>query len=88
MSVWNYDDTPAPAGGPVTLNGEPGYQLALYDGADVGEQYLDDPDESVLFTSPEAARAWLAAVTEVLSPYIESGDRSQRVPDSTGWIVE
>lgn len=81
MSVWNYDDTPAPAGGP-------GYQLALYDGGLDDEQYLDDPDETILFTSPEAARAWLAAATEVLSPYIERGDRSQRVPDSTGWIVE
>ena len=86
MSVFHYDDTPLPVGIPVRMNGSPtSYQLGLYDGADYGDQYADEPENAVLFQSPEAAGRWLEAVTAVLTPYIESGDREIRVPNLDGW---
>lgn len=86
MSIWHYNETPLPVGLPVRANGDDNwYNLGLYDGALYSDQYADEPEEGVLFESPEAAQAWLAAVTAVLGPYIEDGDRSTRVPDPTGW---
>lgn len=84
--IFQYNDTPLPVGNPANLNGsEASYELGLADGGYHGEQYPDEPEESITFESPEAAGAWLAAATAVLTPYIESGDRSRRIPDATGW---
>jgi len=89
MSVFHYDETPLPIGLPVHMNGSnTSYQLGLYDGALYGDQYIDDPEEGVLFESPEGARKWLTAVYEALTPYIESGDRDLRVPNPDGWSVD
>jgi len=86
MSTIQYDDTPLPVGNPITLNNnENAYELGFFDGSDYGDQFADDPDDGVTFESPKAARAWLDAVTAVLSPYIERGDRDVRVPNATGW---
>lgn len=86
MGVFVYDDSALPVGNPVRMNGsEESYALGLYDGANHGEQYPDEPEETVLFESPDVARAWLAAVTEVLTPYIVMGDREARYPDLDGW---
>ncbi|MCM0622192.1 hypothetical protein [Nocardioides bruguierae] len=86
ISVFHYNGNPLPVGNPVSMNGSrQSYALGFYDGADYGEQYADEPEEGVLFQSPEAAEAWLEAVTAVLTPYIETGDRSARRPDPDGW---
>lgn len=86
MSVFHYDESALPVGLPVNMNGsDESYQLGLYDGAIHADQYPDEPEEGVLFESPDGARAWLEAVTVALTPYIESGDRSARIPDSAGW---
>ncbi len=85
MSTWHYDETPLPVGLPIRANGQDAYELGIYDGALYSDQYADEPDEGVLFMSPEGAAAWLAAATEALTPYIESGDRSARIPDADGW---
>ena len=88
MSTFHYDETPLPVGYAVRMNGsKTSYGLGLYDGADHGDQYADDPEYSVLFESPDAARRWLETATAVLTPYIESGDSAPRVPDPTGWAV-
>lgn len=89
MSTFTYDDTPLPVGAPVNMNGsKESYELGLYDGALYAEQYADEPEEGVLFQSPEAARRWLEAVTAVLTPYIATGDRDARIPDPTGWSTD
>lgn len=89
MGVWHYDETPLPVGVMVHMNGSnKSYQLGLYDGALYSEQYADEPDEGVLFESPEGAKRWLDAVTAVLTPYIESGDQESRIPDPSGWATE
>jgi hypothetical protein len=89
MSTWHYDETPLPVGLPVTMNSNAkAYELGLYDGANYGEQYADEPEEAVLFESPEGAQQWLKAVTAVLTPYIKTGDRSVRIPDATGWASD
>lgn len=86
MSTWHYNDTPLPVGNPVRMNGRDGsYELGLYDGAYYDDQYADEPEASILFESPEAAKAWLGAVIAVLTPYIEAADRSPRVPSDSGW---
>lgn len=88
MSVFHYDRTPQPVGVATNMNGsDKSYMLGIYDGADRSEQYVDDPDAGVLFQSPEGAKAWLEAATAVLTPYIESGDRTDRVPNPEGWSV-
>lgn len=85
----HYGDTPLPVGGPVTLNrNAEAYQLGMCDGDEYDEQYPDEPESAVVFESAEAAKAWLDAATKVLTPYIESGDRSPRVPDPDGWITQ
>lgn len=87
MTVFHYDDTPLPVGVRVHMNGsDKSYQLGFNDGALYAVQYADEPDEGVLFESPEGARRWLDAVTAVLAPYIESGDMGARIPDPTGWM--
>ena len=89
MSVFHYDETPLPVGVPVNMNGnDTCYELGLYDGALYSEQYANEPEEAVLFESPEGAKEWLAAVTSVLTPYIESGDREPRIPSPNGWTVD
>jgi hypothetical protein len=70
------------------MNGADGYQLGLYDGATYSEQYPDEPEHGVLFQSPEAAKRWLDAATAVLTPYIESGDDTARIPDPEGWATD
>lgn len=88
MGVFHYDDSPVPVGNPVRMNGsKTSYALGLYDGATHAEQYAAEPEEQVLFESPEGAKAWLEAVVAVLTPYIESGDREPRVPEPEGWDV-
>jgi len=86
MSVFHYSDTPLPVGIPVRMNGSgTSYELGLYDGADHGDQYADEPEAGVLFESPECAAQWLEAVQMVLTPYIDSGDRDVRIPNPDGW---
>ena len=88
MSTFHYDDTPLPVGLMVGMNGsDESYELGLYDGALHSEQWADEPEEGVLFESPDAARRWLEAATAVLTPYIESGDQAARVPYPTGWLT-
>jgi hypothetical protein len=88
MSVFHYDETPLPVGLPVSMNGSGGsYELGLYDGALYSEQYADEPESGVLFSSPDGARRWLEAATAALKPYIKSGDRDARIPDPTGWGI-
>jgi hypothetical protein len=88
MTVWTYEDTPAPVGLPINMNGSDlAYELGLYDGATHGTQYPDEPDHGVLFETPETAKRWLEAVVAVLTPYIESEDREPRIPDPTGWDI-
>lgn len=89
MTTFHYNDTPLPVGIAVGMNGsDDSYELGLYDGALYADQYADEPEEGVLFESPDAARRWLEAVTAVLTPYIESKDMGARIPDPTGWAVE
>lgn len=89
MSTFHYDHTPLPVGLPVNMNGsDTSYRLGLYDGALHADQYADEPEESVLFESPDAAARWLAAATAALTPYIDSGDRDARTPDPSGWAEE
>lgn len=86
MTTFHYDDTPLPVGVPMGMNdSKNSYLLGFYDGADYGDQYPNDPEESVLFESPEGAKRWLDSVTAVLTPYIEDGDREPRIPDPEGW---
>lgn len=89
MTTFHYDDTPMPVGVAVNMNGsEKSYELGLFDGALHAEQYADEPETGVLFESPDAARRWLEAVTTVLAPYIENGDRTDRIPDPDGWSTD
>lgn len=89
MSTFHYNRNPLPVGVPMRMNGsQDSYMVGFYDGADHSEQYADEPEEGVLFESPEVAKAWLEAVTEVLTPYVESGDREARVPDPSGWATD
>lgn len=89
MTTFHYDDTPLPVGVPVRMDGnDESYELGVYDGALQADQYADEPDQGILFESPEAARRWLDAATAVLTPYIENGDKNARVPDPAGWAVE
>lgn len=89
MTLFHYNDTPLPVGIAVRMNGsEKSYELGLYDGALYSEQYAIEPEEGVLFESPDAAKRWLEAVTAVLAPYIESGDQKQRIPNPSGWAIE
>lgn len=84
--VFHYDYSALPVGNPIIMNSvETAYSLGLYDGATHDEQYPDEPISSVAFESPEGAEAWLRAVTEVLTPYIESGNRDARIPNPDGW---
>lgn len=86
--IFVYDSTPVPVGNPVTMNGNKNaYALGIYDGADYGEQYPDEPEYAVLFESPAAAQEWLEAVTAVLTPYIDSADREVRIPNPEGWAA-
>lgn len=88
MSAFIYDDTPMPVGVPVGMDGSrESYELGIFDGALYDDQYADEPEYGVLFESPDAARRWLAAATAVLTPYIESGDRNPRIPNSEGWAT-
>ncbi|MFJ9313781.1 hypothetical protein ACIRN4_06270 [Pimelobacter simplex] len=89
MSIFHYNDTPLPVGLRVGMNGsDDSYKLGLYDGSLYAEQWADEPEEGVLFASPEAARRWLEAATAVLTPYIESGDQAARIPEPDGWAIE
>lgn len=87
--IFHYDDSALPVGHPVRMNGsDTSYALGLYDGANHGEQYADEPEEMVMFESPDGAKAWLEAATAALTPYIESGDREPRIPDPEGWDTD
>lgn len=87
--IFHYDDTPLPVGIEVRMNGsDKSYGLGLYDGALYADQYAEEPEYGVLFESPDAAKRWLEAVTADLTPYIESGDRTPRIPDPEGWATD
>lgn len=87
--IFVYDDTPTPVGNPVIMNNNRNaYALGVYDGAVHGEQYPDEPESAILFESPDAAKAWLEAATEVLTPYIKWGNREARIPNLDGWTLD
>ena len=88
VNIFHYNDTPLPVGLPVKMNGSTtSYQLGLYDGGTYDDQYPDEPEYGVAFESPEAAERWLEAATAALTPYIDSGDRSARIPVPDGWAM-